>query len=326
MTRRCLCFGRVLLIAAVLIVLLLEPGFASNFPVRPITIVCPWAAGGGTDRITRYVADQLKTELGVPVVVDNRTGGNGAVGHGAGAKSRADGYTVTNVTLELATIPWLGLTDISHKDFAAVIQINEDAAGVIVKADAPWKTLKDLLDHIKANPGKLFFSGTAAGGIWDLARIGMLNTAGIPVDAVTWVPTTGAAPSIVELLGGHVHVITCSLAEAASQLQAGTLRALAVMADSRNPSFPNVPTLKESGINWSAGTWRGYAVPAGTPQEVVDVLYKGFSKVAESEGFKDFMMKNGFGVRVRGPKDFQAFMAAQHETWKTVLQLGGYLK
>lgn len=316
----------VLVCLALIVVFLAHPVLAAKYPVRPITVICPWAAGGGTDRITRYLADRLHVELGVPIVVENKTGGNGAVGHGIGARAKPDGYTVTHVTLEIATIHWLGQADVTYKDFKPIMQFNEDPSAVIVRADAPWKNAGELLGYIKEHPGKLLFSGSGAGTIWDLARIGLLHTAGLPVDSVTWVPTTGAAPSIVELLGGHVDVITCSLAEAASQVEAGQLKVLAVMADHRIPAFPNVPTLKEQGIDWSAGTWRGFAVPAGTPDEIVDVLYQALLRVVNSDGFKDFMNKNGFGIRERGPKEFGEFMADQDQAWETILKLGGYGK
>ncbi len=315
---------RVALFSLVCLVFLVQPGLGATYPNRAITVICPWAPGGGTDRLTRYLADQLKAELGVPVIVENKTGGNGGVGHGAGARAKADGYTLTHVTLEIATVHWLGLADVTYKDFKPIIQFNEDSSSVLVRADAPWKNANELLAHIKANPGKLLFSGSGAGTIWDLARIGLLDVAGIPVDAVTWVPTTGAAPSLVELLGGHVHVVTCSLAEAASQVQAGLVKVLAVMADDRLPAFPQVPTLKEQGVNWSAGTWRGFAVPAGTPDDVVRVLYTAMSKIVATEEFKSFMATNGFGIRIRGPQEFGEFMAAQDRAWNAVLKLGGY--
>lgn len=299
---------------------------AAKYPSRPITVIVPWAAGGGTDRTCRFIADMLRKELGVPVIVVNKTGGGGAVGHGEGARAAADGYTVTNLTLEIATMHWLGLTDVTVDDFEPVCQFNEDPAAVIVKANAPWKNIHELLDYIRKNPGKLLFSGSGAGTIWDLARIGLLHSQGIPVNSVTWVPTAGAAPSIVELLGGHVDVITCSLAEAASQVESGDLRVLAVMSDERLPAFPNVPTLKEQGINWSAGTWRGFGVPKGTPKEVIDVLEKAVFKVCATDEFKQFMANAGFGIRLRTSEDFGSFMKEQDKTWREVLKIGGYVK
>lgn len=312
-----------------LIVLLLVASFsfsAVKYPTRTVTFICPWAAGGGTDRLTRFVAGKLQEYFGKPFVVVNKTGGSGAVGHNAGAMARPDGYTITMITFELATMHSMGLTHVTYKDFEPIIELNEDAAAVIVRADAPWETVNDLLEDIKNNPGKYKFSGTAIGGTWDLARIGMLDAAGIPIEYTTWIPSKGAAPALVELLGGHVDVVTCSLPEAVSQLEAGQLKALAIMADERNPKFPDVPTLKEMGINWSAGTWRGVAVPKGTPKEIVDKLYDALLEISKSDDFKDFMAKNGFGIKIRGPEEFKKFLAEQDETWKRVLKIAGYLK
>lgn len=308
-----------------LCVFIASAAFAA-YPTRSVSVICPWGAGGGTDRLTRFMASQLEQALGKPFVVTNKTGGNGAVGHSAGAYAKPDGYTITMVSLELATMHWMGLTDLTYEAFDYIIQLNEDAAGVMVKADAPWQTVNELIEDIRTNPGKLKFSGTAAGGVWDLARIGMLDKAGIPVDAVDWIPTTGAAPSIIELLGGHVDVITCSLPEASSQIEAGEIRPLAIMADQRDPVFPEVPTLKEEGIDWVAGTWRGFAAPKGTPPEIIQTLYEEMKKIADSEEFKEFMSKNGFGVRVRGPEEFAEFVKQQDTELRNVMELGGYLK
>ncbi len=309
-----------------LLVTVLFSVFMLAYPTKAVTVVCPWGAGGGTDRVARFFADELSRELGQPFTVVNQTGGGGAVGHGAGAYARADGYTITLVTLEIANMHWLGLTPLTYENFDYIAQINEDAAGVIVKADAPWNSVTELLIDIAMNPGKLMFSGSSVASIWDLSRIGMLDAVGIPVDYVTWIPTTGAAPSIVELLGGHVDVITCSLPEAASQLHAGQLRALAVMADERDPNFPDVPTLKEMGIDWSSGTWRGFAVPNNTPDNIKAILEEAVIKIASSEKYLDFMARNGFGVRVRDSQEFFEFAREQDATWKDVLDLGGYLQ
>jgi len=314
-----------ILAVSVLLAFFASAAFAA-FPERSVSVVCPWGAGGGTDRLTRFMASQLEKELGKPFPVVNKTGGNGAVGHSAGAFSKPDGYTITMVTLELATMHWMGLTQLTYADFDYVIQLNQDSAGVMVNKDAPWKTVGELLASIKANPGKYKFSGTAAGGVWDLARIGMLDKAGIPVNTVDWIPTTGAAPSIIELLGGHVDVITCSLPEAGAQLAAGDIRALAVMADQRDPSFPEVQTLKENDIDWSAGTWRGFGVPKGTPPEIIQTLYDAMKKITDSDEYKEFMSKNGFGIMIRGPKEFAEFAKQQDTDLKTVMELGGYLK
>jgi tripartite-type tricarboxylate transporter receptor subunit TctC len=297
-----------------------------TYPEKAVTIICPWAAGGGTDALARFMADQFQQKLGQPFVVVNKTGGNGATGHTAGALAKPDGYTITLCTIELANMHWMGLTDLTVDNFDYVMQLNQDPASVCVKADAPWTTLQELLDDIKNNPGKYMFSASSTGGIWDLSRIGMLNAAGLPVDSVKWIPTTGAAPSITELLGGHVDVYTGSLPEAKSQIDAGLLRPLAIMADERDPNFPNVPTLKELGIDWSSGTWRGLVVPKGTPTEIINLLYNTALEITNSTEFKDFMSQRGFGIQIKNPAEFETFAKEQDTTWKTILELAGYMQ
>ena len=140
-----------------------------SFPNRPITFICPWGAGGGTDRISRQLAFLLEQELGVPVNVVNATGGGGVTGHSRGARARPDGYTITIVTVELNMLHWRGLTGISYEDFRPVMMVNQDAAAVFLRTDSQWKTLGELEQAIRDNPGKLKASGTAFGGIWHVA-------------------------------------------------------------------------------------------------------------------------------------------------------------
>ena len=310
----------------ILVVLFTTISAFAAYPDKSVTIVCPWGAGGGTDRVARFLAAELEKEYGKPFTVVNKTGGGGAVGHGAGAYAKPDGYTLTLVTLEIANMHWMGLTKLTYEDFDYVIQVNQDPSCVIVKADAPWHSITELLVDIAMHPGKYMFSGSSAGSIWDLSRIGLFDKVGVPIDYVKWIPTKGAAPSIVELLGGHVDVITCSAPEAAAQLDSGQLRALAIMADERNPKYPDVPTLKELGIDWSSGTWRGIAVPKGTPEEVINSLYGKLSKITNSEKYKDFMSKNGFGIKIGNSEEFSNFVEEQNTTWKKILKIGGYLK
>jgi tripartite-type tricarboxylate transporter receptor subunit TctC len=297
---------------------------SARYPSRTVTIICPWAAGGGTDRMARFMADQLQREFGKPVVVLNQTGGSGAVGHSAGALARPDGYTITMATFELSTMRTMGISDLTCDNFDPVMQLNADAAAIIVRQDAPWRSVGELLDHIKANPGRLKMSGTSTGGAWDLARAGFLNAAGLPVNAVLWVPTQGSAPSLVQLLGGHIDVVCCSVPEAATQIEAGQLRVLAVMAPERLQDFPSVPTVQEAGIDWDAVGWRGLVVPKGTPSEITDLIAASCSKIVETPEFKDFMRKNGFAIALRGPDQFAQFLRAQEAHWKPVIEAAGY--
>ena len=300
---------------------------AKKFPKKPITIICPWSAGGGTDRTARFIASTLHDILGVPVNVVNKTGGGGAIGFSAGATAKPDGYMITNLTFEIGTLKWLGYSDIGPEAFKPLMQFNEDASAVIVGKDSKYRTVKELLEDIKAKPAGTFqFSGCAIGTVWDLARIGMLHNYGADFNKVKFIPTKGAAPAVTELLGGHVDVITCSYPEASPQIEAGNLKALALMAEKRNPQFSDVPTLKEQGVDWAYGTWRGFAVPKKTPDEVANVLIKAFKQIFSSDDFVQFMNKNGFGIKMRDSKEFGEFMMAQHKGLAGIIKLAGYGK
>lgn len=182
------------LLAAALAIAAIGCAGARRFPDGPILLVCPWAAGGGTDRVARQIAALLEQDLGVPVNVVNVTGGDGVTGHSRGALARADGYTLTLVTVEIASLHWRGMTSISHEDFAPVGLVNRDAAAVFVRADAPWRTLSDLEQAIRERPRTLRASGTATAGIWHLALAGWLSTVGLRPTDVIWVSIAGSAP------------------------------------------------------------------------------------------------------------------------------------
>jgi len=302
------------------------PAATSSFKVtRPVTLICPWAAGGGTDRVARMVGTLMEKEFGQPVNVVNRTGGGGAVGHVAGSTAEPDGYTFTIVTVEIAMMHWMGLADVGPKGFAAIGQVNFDPAGIQVKTDAPWKGAKELLDDVKANPGKIKASGTGKGGIWDLARAGMLKTAGVPVTAMPWVPSEGSAPALQELISGGIQVVTASLPEGASLIEAKKVRAMGVMGEAKDAKYPEAPTLKEQGIDWVMGSWRGFGLPKNTKPEIVAFFEKSLQKVYDSEGYKDFMTKNGFGMKWRNAKEYAAFMDEQDDTLGKLMKETGLI-
>jgi len=325
--RRWISTGLVVLLAAGVCVFASPiDGTAAWAPNRPVQLICAWAAGGGTDRIARMVGILLEKEIGQPVTVVNRTGGSGAVGHTAGATAAPDGHTITIVTVELDMMHWMGLTPLTYKDFTPIALVNIDAAGVQVAQDAPWKNLKDLLDYVKANPGKAKASGTGKGGIWDLARAGMLKTAGIPGEAMPWVPSTGAATGLQELVAGGVQVVTASLVEGRSLIDAKKVRALANMAEVRDPVFPDVPTLKEQGLNWTMGAWRGFALPKGTSSEIQGFYVKALDKVVKSKEFVDFMAGGPFGILYKPGKEFAAFLEEQDATFGVLMKEAGIAK
>ena len=285
------------------------PAFAA-YPERPVTLIVPWAAGGGTDATARIIASLLEKELGQPVTVVNRTGGSGVVGHAAIASAAPDGYTIGMITVEIGMMHWQGLTEINGASYTPIGLVNADPSGIEVRADAPYKTVGDLVAAIKANPGKFKASGTGQGGIWHLAIAGMLRDMKVDPASVPWVPSNGAAPGLQDMVAGGIEIAPVSLPEARSLIDAGKVKSLAVLSEKRSTLYPNVPTLKEAtGSDWTMAAWRGIAAPKGLPPDIADKLASAIKKIVASKDYTDFMAKQGFGVIYEGPADMAKFMA-----------------
>jgi tripartite-type tricarboxylate transporter receptor subunit TctC len=300
---------------------------AQSYPSRPITMVVPWGAGGGTDATARIVAALMEKEMGQPVNVVNRTGGNGVVGHSAIATAPADGYTIGMITVEISMMHWAGLTELNPKDYTPLSLMNIDPGAVTVRTDSPYKNVNDLLNTIKANPGKFKASGTGQGGIWHLALAGMLKDQKMDVSAAPWVPSNGAAPAMNDLAAGGIEFVTCSLPEARALIDAGKARPLAVMATQPSALYPNVPTLKAAtGSNWTIGAWRGIAGPKGLPADVQAKLGTVLKKIYDSQDYQGFMQQRGFGVVYADSKGFEQFMAKGDADMGVVMKSLGLAK
>jgi tripartite-type tricarboxylate transporter receptor subunit TctC len=300
----------------------------ANYPSRPISMLCPWGAGGGTDATVRIVSQLLEKEIGQPINVINRTGGSGVVGHAAIAGAQPDGYTLGILTVEISMMHWQGLTELTPRNYTPLALVNEDPPGIQVKADAPYKNLKDLAEAIKKSPpGKLKASGTGQGGIWHLALVGWLQSLGLAPNHVTWVPSNGAAPAMQDLAAGGLDIVPCSVPEAKSMLDAGRARSLAIMAEKRNPVFPNVPTVgEELGQVYAAGAWRVIAGPKGLPGDVVAKLTPALKKVYDSQGYKDFMNNRGFGMKWAEGAEVVRFMDEGDEKMGVAMKAAGLAK
>ena len=300
----------------------------AQYPNRPITLIVPWGAGGGTDAVARFIASLMEKDLGQPVNVVNRTGGSGVVGHSAIATAAPDGYTVGMITVEITMMHHQKLTELNPTSYTPIALVNLDPAGFQVRADSSYKTMADVLAAIKANPpGKFKASGTGQGGIWHLALAGMLSDLKMDPASVPWVPSNGAAPGLQDLVAGGVEFVPCSLPEARSLIDAGKVRSLAVMATDRAALFPNVPTLKEAtGSNWATGAWRGIAAPKGLPADVQARLEASVKKAYDSKEYKDFMTQRGFGVLWGNSQEFAAFMAKGDADMKQVMTAVGIAK
>jgi tripartite-type tricarboxylate transporter receptor subunit TctC len=313
--------------AAVLLSSVSLSASAQNYPSRPITLIVPWGAGGGTDATARILASLMEKDLGQPISVVNRTGGNGVVGHAAIASAQPDGYTIGLATVEIAMMHWQGLTELNGASYTPIGLVNADPAGVQVRADAPYKTVSALLAAIKANPGKFKASGTGQGGIWHLAIAGLLRDQKIDPAALPWVPSNGAAPGLQDMVAGGVEVAPVSLPEARSLNDAGKVKSLAIMDSKPSALYPNVPTLKSAiGSDWTMAAWRGIVAPKGIPADVRDKLAPAVRKAATSKEYADFMASRGFGVIYAGADDFGKFMAKADADLGATMKAVGLVK
>lgn len=301
---------------------------AAEYPERPIEMIVPWGAGGGTDAVGRIFAQMLQQELGKPVNVVNRTGGSGVVGHTAIANARPDGYTIGIVTIEIDMMHWQGLTQLTHEDFDFLAMVNADPGGIMVAADAPWQDAATLRDAIKSEPpGTFKASGTGQGGIWHLNLLGWLMSEGIPVQNVPWVPSQGASSGLTDMIAGGVQIVPTSLAEGRSLIAADRVKPLASMSDEPQALFPDVPTLKEAtGSDWKLSVWRTIAAPKDMPEEARTRLIEAIERAYNSDTYQNFMKEQGYGLSWAGPAEVTAKVAADDETLGAVMKEAGLAK
>jgi tripartite-type tricarboxylate transporter receptor subunit TctC len=300
---------------------------AAEYPVRPLTFIVPWGAGGGTDSVGRIMASLLERDLGRPVNVVNRTGGSGVVGHSAIANARPDGYTIGILTVEIAMMHHQKLTPLNGASFTPLGMVNLDPTAIQVRADSRYGTLGELLDAIRKQPGKLKASGTAQGGIWHVALCGLLQEQKIQSDAVVWVPSASNAAGLLDLVAGGVDLVPGSHPEGRSLIDAGKVKSLAVLDEKPSQLYPNVPTgVQAIGTRWSMGAWRGIGAPKNLPAAVEARLQAAVKKAYESKEFEAFMAQRGFGMRWAGPKEFAAFMAEEDRKLGAVMKAVGLAK
>jgi len=292
-------------------------GFSASaaWPERPITLIVPWAAGGGTDAVARILAAGLEKELGKPVNVVNRTGGGGVVGHTEIVNAKPDGYTIGLATAEVTTFYWSNTAPFTYEKLTPIALVNFDSAAFNVSSSSSWTNLRAALDDIKKQPaGHFKMSGMAAGAAYHLAFAGLLQLEGIDPKAVVVVPSQGAAPGFQELASGGVHIVPSSLPEGKPMIDAGRVKSLAVMSKEKIGAFPAVPTVKDAiGKDYEGGTWRGLAAPAGLPADVTARLVEVAEKVANSDAYKTFLADRGFGYAFAKGPAFGAFLATQHK-------------
>jgi tripartite-type tricarboxylate transporter receptor subunit TctC len=254
------------ILASVLSLGLAGAGLAAEFPTKEVQIVIPWAPGGATDLVFRALAASTSKHLGKAVVVVNKAGGAGAVGYTEAMQARPDGYTLVTAVTPLTILPHQATTAFTYQSFEPIINVVQDPAMFQVRADSQWKTLSEFLEYAKKNPGMITVGNSGAGGGVHLIALAFEKAAGVQFNHITF---AGGGPSITALLGGHVHAVACSPPEGIAHVKAGKLRIIALFSEKRFDAFPAVPTVREQGVNFTMGQWRGLAAPKGTPPDVI---------------------------------------------------------
>jgi tripartite-type tricarboxylate transporter receptor subunit TctC len=309
-----------LAVAIALAPLLAGPAAAQTYPSRPVTLIVPWAAGGGADIASRVLGAALEKEFGQPVNVVNRPGGNGVAGHIAIASAAPDGYTIGMATSEIAYYKTMGLAEIVPDSYDIISTVLVFPAGVTVSKDSPFKTINDFVAALKSNPkGTYSASGAGVGGSWHMAIAGLSKAAGVAADQVRWVPSQGGAPALQEVGAGGITLFSGSPAEAKALADAGQVRILALMSDTRSPAFPDVTTLKEAGVNWSFTNWFALVAPKNLPAAVRERLTAAAAKAHASAQVQDLLKQRGFVPRWSGPDEGRAFANGFSVTARDIL-------
>ena len=298
----------------------LAAGAAQAFPDRPVQIIVPWAAGGGTDTVTRIFSAAFEQELKVPVNVINRPGGNGLTGHTTIAMATPDGYTLGVASPEIAFYKTLGAGDITPASVDLFSRLSLIPAGVTVRADAPYGTLADFLKAVKDNPkGALMASGTGVGGSWHIAAGGLLKAAGIEADRLRWVPSQGGAPALQDVMAGGITAFTGSPIEAKSLLDGGRVKTLALMTADRPSTFPAIPTTREQGVDWTYENWFALVAPRNVPTEQRTTLYEAARRAMARMEVQDAMKARGIQPVWDAPGVFDAYLKGFVERGNAVL-------
>ena len=286
---------------------------AENFPTKPIQLVIPFAPGD-TDNMLRPFVEKMGEFLGQPIVLNYKPGAGGGVGAGSVATSKPDGYTLVGTSPGSIVVVPLANKDIKYTpdSFTPVAALAEGGLLLVVPASGPHKSVKDLVDFSKQNPGKVTFSTSGAMGITHLLAEIFSKEAGVKWNHI---PFQGSGPAITALLGGHVDMASTAIAPAQSHIKAGTLRPLATFGDTRLKAYPDVPTLKELGYKLGSPTLYGISAPKGTPREVVDALYAAAKKATDK--YNDQIATNlttmAAEIKLLGPDEYAAYLKNQNE-------------
>ncbi|CAN7309544.1 tripartite tricarboxylate transporter substrate binding protein [Pseudorhodoferax sp. LjRoot39] len=312
--------SRFLPVAAALTIAAGSTASAQTFPVRPITIVVPYAVGGTTDIVARLAANQVANGLGQAFVVDNKVGGGGLIGWGTVARAAPDGYTVLTTEMSFTIAPGLlpKMPFDAQKDFSHIITAASAPHVLVVNPGLPVKTVQDFIALAKAKPGTMNYGSGGNGTNTHLGGELFKSAAGIDL---VHIPYKGAGAVLTDLMAGQVQALVTSLPTALPHIRSGRLRALVVTSEARSPLLPDVPSAKEAKLpGFVMDFWVGFAAPAGTPQPVIDKLNQAFASALNSDDGKRRLAEQGLTPVVNTPAQASQQAASEMKRWAAVVK------
>jgi tripartite-type tricarboxylate transporter receptor subunit TctC len=294
---------------------------AQQYPTKPIKVISPWSPGGPAEALARVVTTKMSESLGQPIVIESRGGANGEIGTAAVATSAPDGYTIL--------LSHLGPTAISPalkkslpydpvKDFEPISQVVAGPTLLVVRNDLPVKTVKELIDHAKANPGKLSYGSVGIGSTTHLAGEMLNMTAGM--DTIH-VPYKGSTPILVDLMGGRLAFAFVGISGSLAQARAGQIRAIAISTLTRSPSAPDIPAVAETLPGFELNSWYGMMAPAGTPKPIVTRLNQELVRALKMPDVVEWMKQNGLDPAPTTPEEHAAYIKAEIAKWAKIVQV-----
>ena len=310
------------LLKAILSILLFNVGaaLAQTYPSKPIRLIIPWASGGPAEALAREITSKMSPALGEPIVIESRAGANGEIGTAAVARAAPDGYTILLSHLGPTAISPALHKDLPYdpvKDFAPISQVVAGPTLLVVRNDLPVKSVQELIDYAKANPGKLSYGSVGVGSTTHLAGEMLNMAAGIET---VHIPYKGSTPILVDLMGGRLAFAFVGISGSLAQARAGQIRAIAISTLKRSPSAPDIPAVAETLPGFELNSWYGMMAPAGTPRPIVERLNHELVRALQMPDVVEWMKKNGLDPAPTTPEEHAAYIKSEIAKWAKAVQ------
>jgi tripartite-type tricarboxylate transporter receptor subunit TctC len=313
----------VLFLAAALLSWGIGPAFAADaWPVKQVELINPFGAGGAADIQARKLAELISHDLGQPMIVRNVTGAGGAIAYNEVNRARKDGYTLIWYSGAINTLAARKQVQYDYNAFEPIAGVGIETVSIAVSKNAPLKDFKEFVAYAKANPGKVTMGNSGMGSVTHMVPVALAAKAGIKIIHVPF----GTGLAMAALMGGKIDSSSQHPAEVFNQVKAGEVRILAISNDKRINIWPDVPTMKESGVDLEFAQWRGIAAPKGTPQAVVDKLSPIVKKAVESKEWIEFASSLGSTPRYLAPAAFAKYVAGVDKETREIMEEAGLLK